>query len=254
MAKGNAGDYSNNKGPKRKRKRLSPNARRTKKEQKIAKRKVKCSRRTIMEKRALDALKQFEFICKGIIHSKDLLQSLVGDPSCQRLRETLSSDIRGMEALATRHHDKYSASSRYSTFINRCKRIRTINPRRREKLIQLFISRRRKGRNSEPLFEDDSSSDSDYEWEIESDVESVDSEIEDATYIPEVFTTKRRRKRQPKGKRGNNESTLADRDEIFAEEIDGFNDKYQFAIDLKNKDKSPGKFCLSFPTNRIVLL
>ena len=221
---------------KRKRKRLAPQHRRTRK----SVNKMKRYRLSVMECRARSALAKAQFIWDALAASEDLLASLNPSPSNLRLRDDLSKDIREMKARASRYRDMYIVSSVSSTSDTRCKRIRTVNPKTQEKLVRRLVHRRRKDRVSEPLFDSDSS-DSELDYDSDSSGVSVDSELEDETYVPEVISRRKRGKRKRKGRRGNNESTFADRDEIFADEVDGYNEKYQFAIDLKGKDKSPGK-------------
>ncbi len=171
-----------------------------------------------------------QFIWDALAASEDLLQSLNPTPSNQRLRDDLSKDIREMKARASRYRDMYIVSSVSSTSDSRCKRIHTVNPKTQEKLVRRLIFRRRKDRVSEPLFDLDSSESELEYYDSESSGVSVDSELEDKTYVPEVISRRKRGKRKTKGKRGNNESTFADRDEIFADEVDGYNEKYQFAF------------------------
>ena len=79
---------------------------------------------------------------------------------------------------------------------------------------------------------------------------SIDSEVDDETYVPEVISQRGKSgRRRMHFKRGNNEEALADKEDVFSEEYDCLNSKFQFAIDLKNKDVRPGKQSFKYSMN-----
>ena len=75
---------------------------------------------------------------------------------------------------------------------------------------------------------------------------SVDLDLEDETYVPEVLCRKTQKERKAHGKRGNNESSMVDREDIIINDYEHFNDKYQFALDLKDKDLQPSKIIVKY--------
>jgi len=57
------------------------------------------------------------------------------------------------------------------------------------------------------------------------------------------------RRRRTHCKWGNNEESPADKEDAFSEEYECLNSKFQFAIDLKNKDILPGKQSFKYTLN-----
>ncbi len=180
----------------------------------------------------------------AIRSSEDLLSSLVDDRSNKVLIEDIRRDLRRMKGRAS----KFESALQSAIASSGCKRL----PRKRfksEQMNEKYISRiksirRRKRPSTEMKKEYVSNVSCEYDLEqsnIDSE-SSVDSEVDDATYVPETFTnTKQRRKRKTNRKMGDNECSVTDKEDVFAEDYECLNAKYQFALDLKKMDVAPGE-------------
>ena len=246
---------------KRKRKRVLPQERKrraTKYRNSLKKQQYRSSKKYT---RLYLSIINHEYLRDAISASEDLLQSLVdANATSKSLLDDISCDIRLMRSRASRFYSQYEGAKATLTS-NRCKRKRKKKESLNNKYVQTIIRRRRQNRNlNKPSVKDSycdlskkieltnkeqSLFDSDEALSEEDSISShisIDSELEDETYVPEVLCRKKRKKRQKAwGKRGNNQSALVDKDDIFAEEYESLNDRYQFAIDLKKKDHQPGK-------------
>jgi len=251
---------------KRKRKKVLPQERKRRALEYRNAQKKNVYRSAIRDSRIYAAVSKFEFICDAIDASNKLLDSLKLESSKTSLIIDIERELRLMKDRANRYQRELESAQ--STPINkRCKRKRKKRIKSNIRYINVLIRRRRHdrisnkpainysqvsksvskvpetiGKNRPSLFDSDES-DSDHSNRSN---QSVDSELEDETYVPEVFCKKRRKRRKAWGKRGNNESNLAHQEDIFAEEYESLNDKYQFAIDLKTKDHQPGKEVSSY--------
>ena len=219
-------------------------------------------RTAIRDSRIYVAISKYEFICNAIDASNNLLSVLNREASNTSLVIDIEKELRLMKDRAIRY-ERELETAKSTPITKRCKRKRRRKNKSNIRYINDLIQRRRhhrtsnkpdinysqssksvsevpemKGENRPSLFDSDES-DSDHS-SFSSD-QSVDSEVEDETYVPEVFCKTGRKRRKAWGKRGNNESHLVDQEDIFVEEYESLNDKYQFAIDLKKKDHQPGK-------------
>ena len=217
-------------------------------------------RNKAIKQRYVHARCRLNYIRNAIDASENYLSSLYSITSDKSLTCVLEREVNVMKGqVKRREHDLISAHSMLSS--KRCNRKRKMSIRMKDNVIRKAISRRRKQRVSrlsqckpdssnhpmgdvvgdhntnKSLFNSDSDFDSD---------SSVDSELEDETYVPEVACRKTRMKRRTHGKRGNNESSIVDKEDILIDDEEHFNDKYQFATDLKTKDSDPGELILKY--------
>jgi hypothetical protein len=218
-------------------------------------------RSAIRDSRIYLGISKYEFICDAIDASNNLLLSLNQEASNKSLVIDIERELRLMKGRAIRYQRELEESKSTLT-TKRCKRKRKKKNKITTRYINDLIQRRRhhriltksvvdysqssrigsgyvekKRESRESLFDSDESDSSHSSFSDQSD----DSEIGDETYVPEVYSNKRRKRRKAWGKRGNNESNVVDQEDIFAEDYESLNDKYQFAIDLKKKDFQPGK-------------
>ena len=178
--------------------------------------------------------------------SQNLLPSLRSESGNKSLCRDIERDIKVMRAKMIRHESMFLSAKRLTTS-RRCARKRKKHDRTNEKYFNILIGRRRRNRieDRERINYNLSAIDSELEEFLEIGSNTpVDSEAEDETYIPEVFIKKRRKRKKSRGKhrwkRGNNESAIADINDIFAEEYDHVMNQYQFALDLKKRDPNSG--------------
>ena len=259
---------------KRKRRKVLPQERKRRALEYRNTQKKNAYRSAIRDSRIYVAISKYEFICDAIDASNNLLVSLNQEASNTSLVIDIERELKLMKHRATRYQRELEIV-KSTPITKRCKRKRRKKNRSNIRYINDLIRRRRhhrisnqpvinysqssksvskvperKGENRPSLFDSD---ESDSDHSSSSSNQSVDSEVEDETFVPEVFCKKRRKTRKAWGKRGNNESNLVDQEDIFAEEYESLNEKYQFAIDLKKKDHQPGKKVSSYVSLIVIL-
>ena len=141
------------------------------------------------------------------------------------------------------NHDAALQSAMASAGFKRLQRKRTYPDRDKDKYIANIKSKRRRKRVGTDK-KDPAELKADnipYASDIDSE-SSTDSEAKDENYIPEEVSSRKRKgkKRKTDMKRGQSQSTLTDGDDLFAEEYEFLTERYQFALDLKEKDHGPG--------------
>ena len=239
-----------NSSKKRKRRKLPPQERRRRRNKFEKEKQIALYRNGVRRNRLVQAASKLSYMSDAIHASENLILTLANDARNKMLVNDISRDIKIMKGRALRLELQYESAKGLSPS-KRCSRKRNKTQRTTDKYVQNLIGRRRKNRHlimSKGNSQVPSSNKADTELsEILSDSDSdsdvsIDSEAEDETYVPEIISRRgKSRNRRTHCKRGNNEESLADKDDVFAEEYECLNEKYQFAIDLKNKDLHPGK-------------
>ncbi len=233
----------------KKRKKPSPQKRRRRKEGFLKGEEIKKYRSSVKRNRLIQTASKLSFYQDAISTSENLLLSLGRDRFNKSLREDIGRDIITMKGKIARLEFEYQ-SAKNLTVARRCSRKRKKHDRTNQRYFNNLVGRRRRNRNG-------SKNSAQYNLSaIETDLQShleilgpdsdsnTDSEAEDETYVPEVLIRNKGKRKKPHGKRGSNESAIAEQDDVFAEEYECLHDKYQFAIDLKQKDNYPGEIII----------
>ena len=193
-------------------------------------------RNGVRRNRLVQAATKVTYISDAIHASENLIITLAKEACNKLLVSDIKRDIKIMKARKSRFELEFESAKRLSVS-KRCTRKRNKTKRTNDKYVRNLICRRRKSRqvtmtkaisNVVPSNKSDSElsqviSDSDSDL-------SVDSEVDDETYVPEIFSRRgKSRKRRTHTKRGNNEESLADKDDVFSEEYECLNERFQFA-------------------------
>ena len=235
---------------KRKRRKLPPHERRRRRIKFEEKQHISIHRNGVRRNRLVQAASKLSYISDAINASENFILTIANDACNKLLVYDIRRDIKIMIGRKLRLEFEFE-SAKGLTSSKRGSRKRNKSRRTNDKYVQNLIGRRRKNRQCNV-----SQSNSNVDTELsqmlsdsDSDV-SIDSEVDDETYEPEVISQRgKSRTRQMHFKRGNNEEALADKEEVFSEEYDCLNSKFQFAIDLKNKDVQPGKQSFKYSIN-----
>lgn len=252
---------------KSKRKRLSSSKRKKRKHTS----RILCKRFSSRVSRIYSSVLDYDFIATAIESSSRMCSHLEENGCDLSVIDDIKKDIKVMEGRVGALGSKFRHGNSFSLH-RRAPRKRKRSQHNTQKHITKLIRRRRTSRNthinstrsrssalpekkircdnSSSIFEDSDSdssicSDSSLQQCLSSSSDEVDSEIDDETYVPEVLSRKRGRKiKKIHTRRGNNESTLVEKEDIFADEYELETERYQFAFDLKYKDPDAGKYLM----------
>ena len=233
---------------KRKRRKPPPQERKRRRKKFEDEQQISLYRNGVRRNRLVQAASKVTYISDAIHASENFILTLANKACNKLLVSDINRDIKVMKARKLRIELEFESAKRLSVS-KRCARKRNKTKRTNDKYVNNLICRRRKSRqvtmtkaSSNVLSSNKAASElSQVLSDSDSDL-SVDSEVDDETYVPEIISRRgKSRKRRTHSKRGNNEESLADKDDVFSEEYECLNEKFQFAIDLKNKDIRPGK-------------
>lgn len=237
---------------KKKRKKPWPRTRKTRRKAFELAKNVNSNREKVRTDRIEKASKQLTSMRNGIRTSEDLLSSLVNDQSNKAFIVELHRDLRRMKGRAAKF-ELALESAISSTDRKRLPRKRFKSDKVNERYISKIKSKRRRKRTNTENNEKESANkeyDNDIDASVTDSDSSVDSEADDATYVPQTFIfTKQRRKRKSVRTKGLKEGSVIDKEDVFTEEYECLNAKYQFALDLRAMDVAPGKF---FPLQTVL--
>ena len=237
-----------NSSKKRKRRKLPPQERRRRRKNFEDEQKITLYRNAVRRNRLVQAASKLTYISDAIHASENFLLTLANEACNKLLVSDINRNIKIMKARKLRIELEFESAKRLSAS-KRCARKRNKTKRTTDKYVHNLIGRRRKSRQvtmsktSSKVLPDNNAVTESSQMLSDSDSDlSVDSEVDDETYVPEIISRRgKSRKRRTHCKRGNNEESLADKEDVFSEEYECLNEKFQFAIDLKNKDIRPGK-------------
>lgn len=236
---------------KRKRKKLPPQERRRRRKNFEEKQQISTYRNGVRRNRLVQAASKLAYNSDAINASENFLLTIANDACNKLLVDDIRRDIKILIGRKLRLEFEYE-SAKGLTSSKRCSRKRNKSGRTNDKYVQTLIRMRRNNRHSNvPQSNKVDTELSQVLSDLDSDSDvSIDSEVDDETYVPEVnLGHGKSRRRRNHFKRGKNEEALADKEDVFSEEYDSLKSKFQFAIDLKNKDIRPGKDSFEYSIN-----
>ena len=183
---------------------------------------------------------QVNFMTSAVSNSKYVLNMIKGEGGQKRLILNIENDLIVMKRTLTSHELALSqfVTKNSSSMRQPRRRIKT-NKMIRENVVKC------KSRDNIRIKVESSRSNTYQDWLLEQKdfIDSDDDDSDDASdelFVLEELSPKgrRRNKRIAKGRRGNYDSIKGSRDDVFLDEDVNYQDRFQFAFDIRSKDRN----------------